>query len=547
MRRGSSWGLVPLVAPLLLALPTGGGRTTGPRAAEAKSGKPSRPPGKPPPAAPALPVVAGELGRRIDAALAEALPPTTWGLVLVAREGELVFARGYGAADYASRPIDLSTHFELASASKQVTATAILRLEQQGRLRRSDPLAKLLRGVPADKARVTVQHLLNHTAGLDPGLGVPYASTIGRPAYLRAMLEPPLAAEPGAAFSYSNVGYALLAAVVEEVSGKAFEDYVQRELFAPAGLTDSGFVNDGRLEALGRAAVRRGEEPGSWTAARWHYGWGYRGMGGVVTTGLDLLAWDRALRGDAVLGAAARQQLHAPALEGYAAGWKVETTDRGTLRAHHSGGVMGFRCQLSRWPDEDAFLAVLTNGEGDPFLAERVILPLLFPPARLEATLEAGPLPLDGNGAVIARADVRVTLSRERGGFGLEVAVGRHALARLALTGGHLARLAEGLAQALAGRPEGDGPADVEAGLYLGPYGRVARQQLTEQLSLDVRSRYEGVGADGRAVVDERTLIVLVDGRRGAWPLMLKLDAGTARSLLARARDLLPAAPAAPR
>lgn len=498
-------------------------------------------------AAPPLPVAVGELGARIRTALDAAMPPQAWGLVLVAQKGKLVFAQGYGAADYASKPIGLTTLFELASASKQVTATAVLRLEQQGRIKTADALGKVLRGVPADKAKVTIQHLLHHTSGLDPKLGVPYTSTIGRDAYVRQMLEPPLVAEPGTKFSYSNVGYALLAAVVEEVTGKPFEDYARRELFTPAGMPDTGFVNEERLEKLGRATTRKGEEAGAWTAARWHYGWGYRGMGGVVTTGQDLLAWDRALRGEKILGAAAKAKLHAVGLDGYACGWKIETTDRGTVRAHHSGGVMGYRCQVSRWIEDDAFLAVLTNGEGDPFVAERAILPLLFPPSRLEADLEAGLTKLDANGAVVATEGVTLDVSRSAAGATLVVRVGRHPLATLRLMRGHLEKLTADLGQALAGREEESAPAETEAGLYLGPYGRVKELHLVEGLTLEIRPRYEGRGADGQPVVDDRPLIVLIDARRGAWPLMVKLNAAAGRRLAEALRPLLAPDGPAPR
>lgn len=494
--------------------------------------------------APALPVVAGELGAKIREALSAAMPSDAWGLVLVAQKGTLVFAAAYGAADYASAPIGLTTLFELASASKQVTATAILRLEQQGRLKTTDPLSKVFAGVPKDKANVTIGHLLHHTAGLSPDLGVPYASTIGREAYVRQMLEPPLASEPGTKFAYSNAGYALLAAVVEQVTGKGFEDYVRRELFAPAGMTDSGFVNEDRLIRLDRATTRKGTEPGAFTAARWHYGWGYRGMGGVVTTGQDLLAWDRALRGEKLLGAAAKAKLHAPALEGYACGWKIETTDRGTVRAHHSGSVMGYRCQLDRWLEDDTFLAVLTNGEGDPFLAERAILPLLFPPPRLEADLDAGPNEPNENGAVVATEGVTLEVSRATPGAALVVRTGRHALATLRLTRGHVEKLAADLGQALAGREAESSPAATEAGLYLGPYGGEKVLHLSEGLMLEVRPRYEGRGADGQPVVDDRPLLVLVDGRRGAWPLMVKMNAAAARGFAKALQALLgPAGP----
>jgi CubicO group peptidase (beta-lactamase class C family) len=162
------------------------------------------------------------------------------------------------------------------------------------------------------------------------------------------MLAPALVGTPGAKFSYSNVGYALLAAVVEVVTGKPFEDYVRKELFGPAGLTETGFIDDAALKKLGRATVRRCDdcEP-TWTAVDWWWGWGYRGMGGVVTSARDFVKWDRALRGDKVLGAAAKAKYFTPALEDYACGWKTGRTPRGKPTATHSGGVRGYAIEVT--------------------------------------------------------------------------------------------------------------------------------------------------------------------------------------------------------
>ncbi len=493
---------------------------------------------------PQAPIALGDLGKSLDRAVLGAVPATFWGTILVAKEGKIVFARCWGAADYEKLPLGLDTLFELASASKQVTATAILRLEQQGKLKTSDPLSKVFRDLPEDKQQVTIQHLLNHTAGLRDDLGVPYASPIARPDYIRQMLAPALAAEPGTKFAYSNVGYALLAAVVEEVSGKSFEDYVRKELFGPAGLKNSGFINEARLARSDNATKRRSPEPGDWTAARWHWGWGYKGMGGVVTTARDVLAWDQALRAEKILGAAAKEKLVTPALEAYACGWKVETTERGTRRAHHSGGVAGYRTEVSRWVEEDAWVVVHPHDENDPFAAERAILPLLFPATPLEARLDNAKVAANEHGAAIVDVDVSLRAEKAGSGCRLLVKAGKDELAELRLTPGHVRKLLADLEQVLKGREAEVGEPAIEAGVYLGPY-RTRTIELKEGLTLELRPRYEGRKEDGTPVVDERPLLVLIDGKRGAWPLMVKLNARACRDLQATLRSVLPA-PKAP-
>ncbi|MEM7310036.1 MAG: serine hydrolase domain-containing protein [Planctomycetota bacterium] len=306
------------------------------------------------------PIVAGELGEALDAAVLAAGGDELWGAVLVARKGEILLAKGYGYADYDEAPNTPRTLFEIASISKQVTAAAILHLQQKRKLKVTDTLDEFFDDVPEDKRGIQLHHLLTHTAGIPGSLGVPYASPLARGPYVKQMLASPF--EPaGEGFEYSNVGYALLAAVVEEASGKSFEEYVEKNLFKPAKLKDTGFIGDRDLIKSGRAAARRGKGPEGSTAADWFWGWGYRGMGGVVTTVYDLYAWDQALRGDKVLGKQAKKALYEPYLDGYAYGWRVHTNKRGTRTASHSGGVAGFGSNLVRYLEDDVCIIALCN------------------------------------------------------------------------------------------------------------------------------------------------------------------------------------------
>jgi CubicO group peptidase (beta-lactamase class C family) len=115
-----------------------------------------------------------------------------------------------------------------------------------------------------------------------------------------------------------------------------------------------------------------------WTAANWFWGWGYRGMGGVVTTALDVMKWDRALRGDKILGAAAKEKLYTPALEKYACGWLVDRGERGGTKVHHSGSVRGYGCQIARWLEDDIIVVVLSNGAVSPHAVEQAVAQVVF-------------------------------------------------------------------------------------------------------------------------------------------------------------------------
>jgi CubicO group peptidase (beta-lactamase class C family) len=314
-------------------------------------------------------VVEGELGKDLDRAVTEKAKEF-WGAVLVARQGKVVLAKGYGFQDYKETPNTPVSLFEIASTSKQFTAAAILKLESEGKLKTTDSITRFFTDIPADKKKITVHHLLTHTSGLVGGGGLSYASTVDRDGAVKEWLKDPLDFQPGEKFQYSNRGYGLLAAVVEVASGKTFEEYMKSKIFDPAGLTDTGFVKGEGFDVK-RVTVRKSDEtPG--TASDWFWGWGYRGMGGVVTTVYDLLKWDRALRTEKILKKSSLEKYYTPEKETghfsakYACGWEVETTPRKTTRVFHTGGVAGYKCQIIRYLDEDAVIIVLTNDKNEP-------------------------------------------------------------------------------------------------------------------------------------------------------------------------------------
>jgi CubicO group peptidase (beta-lactamase class C family) len=483
------------------------------------------------------PVVAGELGRRLDEAVQRTTAGGFWGVVLVARGGETLLAKGYGFADYGATPNTPRTLFEIASASKQFTAAAVLRLAQSGKLELTDPLSKFIPDAPPDKAGITLRMLLTHTAGFSPEAGVPYASPLGRPEYLRTILAVPLASAPGERFAYANAAYAVLAAVVEVVSGKSFEEFSRKELFEPAGLVDTGFISDPKLIRSGRAAVRLDKETPAGTAADWNWGWGYRGMGGVVTTVLDLARWDRALRGVKVLDRDSVAKLHAPEKEGYALGWMVGPTARGTTRAQHGGGVLGFGCWLVRYLGEDAFVAVLSNGRSDLGRLVAAIDRVLFPSPMVEAVVDIGARPQTEYLATTLSAGVRWEATRDGEVVVLRVLEGGDAPVTVRLPVGRVSALAASLAAAIEARRRDDpgGPAATEAGIYFSAYGPgTKRVELAEGLEVRVLPLYQGQDQDGRPVEDRRVVVLLDDTARGQWPFMAKLNVAAAADLRAK-------------
>jgi CubicO group peptidase (beta-lactamase class C family) len=483
----------------------------------------------------ASPAIADELGRKIDEAVQRTTGGGLWGAVLVAKDGKVILSKAYGFADYGDTPNKPETLFEIASASKQFTAAAILRLEQAGKLSIDDPIGKHFDGVPDDKKAITVKMLLNHTSGISPRIGVPYSSPIKRKDYLRKMLAEPLVSKPGEKFAYCNVGYAMLAALVEFASKRSFEDYMAREIFAKAGLENTGVIGNRGLIGSGRDSTRLTNEPGGWTAANWHWGWGYRGMGGVVTTVGDLLKWDRALRGEDVLSADSKKKLYSPALRGYALGWFVATTPRGTTKIHHGGGVAGYGCIIARYLEDDVFIAVLSNGKQNVMAVEAAISDLLFPKPSVKVTIDATPYALNRYRAAMLASDLSFDVKKEGGSVRIVLRHKKHDGLSILVPSAYATKMIRELSQAIAVRERDDEgrPAAIEAGLHLNAYPGKSRITIDEKAEIVFMPEYRGRGEDGRVVVDKRVILVVQDAGRGFWPSIARMNVKAAKELLA--------------
>ena len=309
----------------------------------------------------------GEVGRRIVEYVKSSEAAGFSGTVLAARNGKVVAAVGVGSSDLAGEsPITPGTLFEIASATKQFTAAAVMRLAQEDRLGLDDSIAKHLLGVPEDCRAITVRHLLQHTSGIPGKNSRGSGEDLGKvlPLFLRGGPRHP----PGTHWEYWNQGYALLSEIIARASGERYTDICQRALFAPSGMRVTRFTGDaapkGTTIAVGRSA--RGKPRSALEHPYGNYGFQYRGMGGVVTTVWDLWRWDRALRGDAVLGQSAKSELFKPGLRDYALGWFVKKNKRGRRVQFHGGSVRGFVCQIRRYPEQDACLFVLSNRDDIP-------------------------------------------------------------------------------------------------------------------------------------------------------------------------------------
>ena len=312
------------------------------------------------------------VNRSVARFLHHALPRTASGTLVAARDGKMIHCQGFGLADRKRRvAAGCDTVYDTMSMTKQFTAAAILKLEMMGRLRVSDSIADHIGPVPEGKHGITVHHLLTHTSGLVDALGGDY-ERVTREQMLARALESRLRSLPGEEYHYSNAGYSVLAAIVEKVSGMGYEEFLAEQLFAPAGMTQTGYVlpewrpnrvaveYDARRRPRGRPFQQRWADDGPY--------WNLRGNGGLLSTARDVFRWHVALTQGKVLNRRAKRKLfkaHVREEPGgssyYGYGWVVWGSDRFGRVAWHNGGNRWSYGELARLLDAGVMVFWVTN------------------------------------------------------------------------------------------------------------------------------------------------------------------------------------------
>ncbi|MFN0151743.1 MAG: serine hydrolase domain-containing protein [bacterium] len=300
------------------------------------------------------------------------------GALLLARNGEPVLRRAHGEADRAFHaPNRAETLFSLASTSKMFTGVAIARLVETGRLGWDDTVAQHLDGwlAPEIAARVTVRQLLTHTSGLGDYLDQVFDGETMRlfpdvASYQPLCARAEIAGAPGAEFRYSNLGYVVLGAIIEKVSGRDYYGFVRDEVFARAGMTRTAwYENDAVIadRAVGYCRAREiGREGEGWYTNGLAHGLRGTPAGGAYSNVDDLLAFANALTRHQLVAAATTDSLLAPRIAtpmggDYGYGFSIERGRGGARNVGHSGGFPGVGASVRISLDSGWTLIVLSN------------------------------------------------------------------------------------------------------------------------------------------------------------------------------------------
>ena len=301
--------------------------------------------------------------------------------LLIARGDEVLCSAvtGYASVEH-NVPITLNTKFRIGSVSKQFTASAILKLQEAGKLSVDDKLSKYVDDFPRGD-EVTLHHLLTHTSGLknytsDVKFFETAASSVEMDSMLDHFKEAGFDSDPGEKFAYCNTGYYLLCHVVETVSEQSFGEYLQEQFFDPLGMKNTGVHTSTGVykhEATGYSM----EEDKVTKALDWDMSRA-RGAGDLYSTVGDLHKWNQGVFGGKVLSQESLEAAHRVRVElndaasnedqnfisslemPYGYGWMIDE-HRGLKRISHSGGLNGFVTQLSYYPDQNITVVAMHN------------------------------------------------------------------------------------------------------------------------------------------------------------------------------------------
>ena len=291
------------------------------------------------------------------------------GLALaVVKNGKLIKAKGYGLANVELNvPVTPDSVFDLASITKQFTATAIMMLVEEGKIGLDDKIGKYLCNAPDTWSGITVRHLLTHTGGLKnafwPTLGGSGLMDYSTAQSYEAAYKLPVDFPPGERWQYSDQGYFLLGMIIEKASGKRYEEFLRERIFKPLGMTTTAVLAQNRWAVVKNRASGYTLRDGKLARNRRDDQSELASEGGLWSTVKDLAKWDAALYSERILKKSSLDQMWTPVKlnsgfnHNYGFGWSLNDI-RGHRIIGHGGGAGTY---IFRLPDDGLTVIVLTN------------------------------------------------------------------------------------------------------------------------------------------------------------------------------------------
>ncbi len=316
--------------------------------------------------------LAQKLDKEYDALMSEVYKEDGPGAVaLVVQKGKVLYRRAFGMANLElgvkMKPENV---FRIGSITKQFTATAILRLRDEGKLRLDDDITKYISKYPTHGHAISIEHLLTHTSGIRSYTEMKeWDAEVQKkdftPTELIAFFKnQPMDFKPGEEFHYNNSAYFILGYIIEVVSGKSYEEYIDSVFFKPLKMTNSYYDSSSKIIKNRAYGYNKNEDD--------YMNQDFLNMtqpyaaGSLLSSVDDLFKWYSAVMNDEVISETSRKEAHTPHLlndgqkTGYGYGWFIGNI-QGSKMIEHGGGINGYLTSSIYLPDDDVFVAVFTN------------------------------------------------------------------------------------------------------------------------------------------------------------------------------------------
>lgn len=288
----------------------------------------------------------------------------------VIKNGQPLVNKGYGWANAEHQvPVTPETVIRLSSISKQFFTTAILKLQEEGKLSIDDPVHQFFPDAPETWRPIQVKHLMSHTSGLKrESPAYDNHKMISDLEIIKAAYPLPLDFKTGEQYQYCNLAYYMLAQIITQLSGMPWQDYIREKLFIPAGMKNSGMTD--YYPIIPNRASGYMHRNGMLVNADAMYA--VRPSGGFLSTGNDMILWDKVLREkNIILKKESWELLWQPFIKTsnkpeskayYGFGWIIDEGN-GHKVIEHGGANVGFRSHYSRFVNDDLSIIIMTNTE----------------------------------------------------------------------------------------------------------------------------------------------------------------------------------------
>jgi CubicO group peptidase (beta-lactamase class C family) len=315
---------------------------------------------------------AQSISEKVDSAVARAMNERHIAGVSLAVivDGVPVKIKGYGFADIEHGvAVNPETIFQSGSIGKQFTATAIMQLMEERKLKLDDKITTYFAGSPASWKAITIRHLLTHTSGIpdipEDSTGINLQTNYTETELFQKAKSLKLLFQPGYKWSYSNTGYILLGIIIRAVTGKFYGDVIQEKIFAPLSMETARIINEEDI-VMNRAAGYQLKD-GVWKNQTWVApSLNTTADGSIYLTILDLVKWDAAITQKKLISDASRNLMTTPvrikndSTYNYGFAWFLNPINKHKAQSH-SGSWQGFNSFLLRFPDDGLTIIILTN------------------------------------------------------------------------------------------------------------------------------------------------------------------------------------------